>query len=127
MSYIIFIYINVYIYFKFITLINDQGLLLVGYATVFTSGPVFSLVLDKDINFATAMKYPELYKELLKGRSLSFKTFFQWMLISVYQGGIIMTGSILLFEDQFQNIKSITFTALILNELLMVALEVKTW
>jgi len=85
------------------------------------------LVLDKDINYATAMKYPELYKELSKGRSLSFKTFFQWMLISVYQGGIIMTGSILLFEDQFQNIKSITFTALIFNELLMVAFEVKTW
>jgi len=49
------------------------------------------------------------------------------MLTSVYQGGIIMTGSILLFEDQFQNIKSITFTALIFNELLMVAFEVKTW
>ncbi|KAG4085047.1 phospholipid-translocating P-type ATPase [Neocallimastix lanati (nom. inval.)] len=113
--------------FYFAPIALYQGLLLVGYTTVYTSGPVFSLVLDKDINYATAMKYPELYKELLKGRSLSFKTFFQWMLISVYQGGIIMTGSILLFEDQFQNIKSITFTALIFNELLMVALEVKTW
>ncbi|KAG4090482.1 putative E1-E2 ATPase [Neocallimastix lanati (nom. inval.)] len=113
--------------FYFAPIALYQGLLLVGYSTVFTSGPVFSLVLDKDINYATAMKYPELYKELSKGRSLSFKTFFQWMLISVYQGGIIMTGSILLFEDQFQNIKSITFTALIFNELLMVAFEVKTW
>eukprot|EP00833_Pecoramyces_ruminatium_P015707 jgi/Orpsp1_1/1189739/evm.model.d7180000074113.1 len=112
--------------FYFAPIALYQGLLLVGYTTVYTSGPVFSLVLDKDINYVTAMKYPELYKELLKGRSLSFKTFFQWMLISVYQGGIIMTGSILLFEDQFQNIVSITFTALILNELLMVAFEVKT-
>lgn len=113
--------------FYFAPIALYKGLLLVGYTTVYTSGPVFSLVLDKDINYATAMRYPELYKELLKGRSLSFKTFFQWMLISVYQGGIIMTGSILLFEDQFQNIVSITFTALILNELLMVAFEVKTW
>jgi len=113
--------------FYFAPIALYQGLLLVGYTTVYTSGPVFSLVLDKDITYSTAMKYPELYKELLKGRSLSFKTFFQWMLISVYQGGIIMTGSILLFEDQFQNIVSITFTALIFNELIMVALEVKTW
>ena len=32
-----------------------------------------------------AMTYPELYKELTKGRSLSYKTFFIWVLISIYQ------------------------------------------
>ena len=48
--------------------------------------PVFSLVLDKDVTDQIALTYPELYKELTKGRSLSYKTFFVWCLISIYQG-----------------------------------------
>lgn len=52
--------------------------------------PVFSLVLDKDVLAKTALTYPELYKELSKGRSLSYKTFFIWVLISIYQGKIIL-------------------------------------
>ncbi|CAG8503587.1 1121_t:CDS:10 [Cetraspora pellucida] len=104
-----------------------QGLLIVGYSTVYTMAPVFSLVLDRDVKEETAFKFPELYKELTKGRSLSLKTFFQWLMISVYQGGAIMIMSILLFEDEFVNIVAISFTALIFNELLMVALEINTW
>lgn len=48
--------------------------------------PVFSLVLDQDVTDKQALTYPELYKELSKGRSLSFKTFFVWVLVSIYQG-----------------------------------------
>ena len=59
---------------------------MVGYATVYTMFPVFSLVLDKDVTPETALTYPELYKEMGKGRSLSFKTFFIWVLVSIYQG-----------------------------------------
>lgn len=56
------------------------------YATIYTMFPVFSLVLDKDVSSRIALTYPELYKDLSKGRSLSFKTFFIWVLISVFQG-----------------------------------------
>jgi len=42
-------------------------------------------------------------------------------------GGIIMFGAFLLFEDDFIHIVSIAFTALILTELLMVALTIRTW
>merc|ERR1719369_2169179 len=104
-----------------------QGFLMVGYATVYTMFPVFSLVLDKDISGKIALTYPELYKDLSKGRSLSFKTFFSWVLISIYQGGVIMLGAILLFEDEFVHVVAISFTALILTELLMVALASRTW
>uniref|UniRef100_A0A8C4NK30 Phospholipid-transporting ATPase n=1 Tax=Eptatretus burgeri TaxID=7764 RepID=A0A8C4NK30_EPTBU len=104
-----------------------QGFLMVGYTTVYTMFPVFSLVLDQDVKPETAMLYPELYKDLTKGRSLSFKTFFLWVLISIYQGGIIMYGALLLFEAQFVHVVAITFTSLILTELLMVALTVRTW
>lgn len=104
-----------------------QGFLMVGYATVYTMFPVFSLVLDQDISSKTALTYPELYKELSKGRSLSYKTFFMWVLISIYQGGVIMYGALILFEDEFIHIVAISFSALILTELIMVALTIRTW
>ncbi|KIJ07873.1 hypothetical protein PAXINDRAFT_177648 [Paxillus involutus ATCC 200175] len=104
-----------------------QGWLMIGYATIYTMAPVFSLVLDTDVNEDLALIYPELYKELTKGRALSYKTFFQWLMISVYQGAAIMIMSLVLFETEFLNIVSISFTALIINELIMVALEITTW
>lgn len=165
--------------FYFAPIALYQGWLMIGYATFYTMAPVFSLVLDRDVNEDVALLYPELFKELTKvirlvegaerrrrgraggltflsfrpqGRSLSYKTFFTWTLISVYQGkpsvfllsppldaselnpslrsdtgGAIMIMSLLLFETEFQNIVAISFTALILNELIMVALEITTW
>ncbi|KAI8055596.1 phospholipid-translocating P-type ATPase [Gilbertella persicaria] len=113
--------------FYFAPIALFQGMLIVGYATIYTNAPVFSLVLDQDVSEEIVMMYPELYKDLTKGRSLSLRTFFTWLLISVYQGGAIMILSIILFEDEFIHIVSISFTALIFNELLMVALEINTW
>uniref|UniRef100_A0A2K6LVT9 Phospholipid-transporting ATPase n=1 Tax=Rhinopithecus bieti TaxID=61621 RepID=A0A2K6LVT9_RHIBE len=104
-----------------------QGFLMVGYATIYTMFPVFSLVLDQDVKPEMAMLYPELYKDLTKGRSLSFKTFLIWVFISIYQGGILMYGALVLFESEFVHVVAISFTALILTELLMVALTVRTW
>ncbi|XP_067888576.1 probable phospholipid-transporting ATPase IIB isoform X2 [Heterodontus francisci] len=104
-----------------------QGFLMVGYATIYTMFPVFSLVLDQDVKPETAILYPELYKDLTKGRSLSFKTFLIWVLISIYQGGILMYGALVLFESEFVHVVAISFTALILTELLMVALTIRTW
>lgn len=113
--------------FYFAPIALYQGILAVGYCTVYTNFPVFSLIWDLDVPQNIALLYPELYKELVKGRCFSLKTFFSWILISIYQGGIIMLMAIWLFESEFIHIVSITFTALILNELLMVALQVKTW
>ncbi|XP_035127296.3 putative phospholipid-transporting ATPase IIB isoform X6 [Callithrix jacchus] len=104
-----------------------QGFLMVGYATIYTMFPVFSLVLDQDVKPEMAMLYPELYKDLTKGRSLSFKTFLIWVLISIYQGGILMYGALVLFESEFVHVVAISFTALVLTELLMVALTIRTW
>lgn len=42
---------------------------MVGYATIYTMAPVFSLVLDRDVSEDLALLYPELYKELTKVRS----------------------------------------------------------
>ncbi|CAB4002247.1 probable phospholipid-transporting ATPase IIB isoform X2 [Paramuricea clavata] len=113
--------------FYFASVALYQGYLMVGYSTIYTMFPVFSLVLDEDVPAEIALRFPELYKDLSKGRSLSYKTFFIWILISIYQGGIIMFGGILLFDEEFIHVVTITFTSLILTELLMVAFTIRTW
>lgn len=50
----------------FLAIAVYQGWLQVGYATLYTMAPVFSLVLDKDVSEDLALLYPELYKELTK-------------------------------------------------------------
>ncbi|KAL5339720.1 hypothetical protein BJX70DRAFT_362979 [Aspergillus crustosus] len=102
--------------------------LMVGYATVYTNAPVFSLVLDRDVDEQLANLYPELYKELKTGRSLSYRSFFTWVLVSVYQGAVIQGLSQLLLESiSGPRLISVSFTALVLNELIMVAIAITTW
>ncbi|RDA88213.1 hypothetical protein CP532_0341 [Ophiocordyceps camponoti-leonardi (nom. inval.)] len=101
--------------------------LLVGYATVYTAAPVLSLVLDQDVDENVANLYPELYKELTSGRSLSYRTFFVWVLVSIYQGGMIQGLSQLLTEVDGPRMVAVSYTVLVLNELIMVAIEITTW
>ncbi|KAF7507057.1 hypothetical protein GJ744_010985 [Endocarpon pusillum] len=102
--------------------------LLVGYATVYTMAPVFSLVLDRDVDEHLAKLYPELYKELKTGQSLSYRTFFTWVAISVYQGSIIQgLSQLLVGEVDGKRMLSVSFTVLVFNELIMVAVAVTTW
>ena len=101
--------------------------LMVGYATVYTAMPVLSLVLDKDVDETLTNLYPELYKELTSGRSLSYRTFFVWVFVSVYQGCLIQGLSQVLTEVDGPRMVAVSYTVLVLNELLMVAIEITTW
>ena len=101
-------------YFTSIQIYN--GYLMLGYSTIYTSLPVFSIVFDEDVDFASVIKLPVLYKILQKGRVLNVKTFVSWCIKSMYQGSVIMIGVVLLFEDNFVNIVSFTFTILIFIE-----------
>ena len=108
---IIFYYVSISIY---------NSYLLMGYSTCYTTLPVFSIVLDEDVDHQSVMNYPPLYKSLQKGRSLNFKTFLIWTWKSIYQGSVIMISAITLFNESYVNIISITFTALIYIEFLNV-------
>jgi phospholipid-translocating ATPase len=108
-------------------MLTAQDWLLVGYATVYTAFPVLSLVLDKDVDENLANLYPELYKELTSGRSLSYRTFFVWVLVSIYQGGMIQGLSQIFTEVDGPRMVAVSYTVLVLNELLMVAIEITTW
>lgn len=93
---------------------------------MYTAAPVLSLVLDKDVDENLANLYPELYKELTSGRSLSYRTFFVWVLVSIYQGSVIQGLAQVLNADQDKMV-AVSYTVLILNELIMVAIEITTW
>jgi phospholipid-translocating ATPase len=118
--------------------------LLVGYSTIYTMMPVFSLVLDRDVDESVANLYPELYAELKTGRSLSYKSFFIWVAVSIYQGSIIQGLSQFLVgvghtktspaadttpssDIIFLRMVALSFSVLVFNELVMVAMEVTTW
>lgn len=107
-----------------------QGWLMVGYSTLYTMAPVFSLTLDTDIDEKLTKLYPELYKELTLGKSMSYKTFFMWVAISLFQGCVIQLLSQYfhsLATDKFLAMVTVSFSCLVFNELIMVALTINTW
>lgn len=118
--------------------------LLIAYATAYTQWPVFSFVLDTDVDERLAKLYPELYKELItRGKqALSYRTTGIWFLVTVYQGLIIQLLSQLLVQKVSTKVDTgdgvmrpqpnpkmlaVSYTALILNELLMVAVSITSW
>ncbi|KAI3406361.2 NEO1 [Candida oxycetoniae] len=107
-----------------------QGWLMVGYSTIYTMAPVFSLTLDCDIDEHLTKLYPELYKELILGKSLSYRTFFMWVFISLFQGSVIQVISQqfqTLSEKKFTSMVAISFSCLVYNELIMVAMSINKW
>ena len=106
-------------------LYNDW--LMMGFATFFTSFPVFSLIFDWFIDEKTILAFPELYVNCQKGRFFSPKTFIRWVCLGIYQGGMIILFSAAVFGidgvDE-RHLQSISFTALILTELFLIAFEI---
>ena len=105
-----------------------SGFLSFGYSTIFTSLPSISVLIDQDIAKENVLKFPTLYKILLKGRELNFKSFLFWLFKSIFQAAVIMFGSFILFPDNiYLKIVTVTFTALIYLEILNVYLEINTF
>ena len=55
------------------------------------------------------------------------KTFCVWIWKSVYQGSVIILFAIVFFNDSYVNIVTITFTALIIIELLNVYTQINNF
>jgi phospholipid-translocating ATPase len=107
--------------FFFVAIPIFNGMLMLGYSTVFTLLPVFSLVLDEDISKEVAYKYPILYRKVQSGSELNWYTFLYWIFISLYQAAIIMILIIVFFKySSFYLVTTISFTCLIFIEFLNV-------
>jgi phospholipid-translocating ATPase len=117
---------SIIFYFSAIPIYN--GMLILGYSTIYTNLPVMSLLLDRDTDMKNVMKFPAFYKKLLAGRELSIKSFLIWFWKSLFQASTIMILSILMFGDfLFLKVATITFTILIFAELLNVYSEIKNF
>ena len=113
-------------YYNAVALYN--GMLSLGYSTIFTALPSISILLDQDVKFEYVMKFPDLYKVLLKGRELNLKSFLWWLFKSIFQSCIIMFGSIIVFKNTiFLNIVTYSFTGLIYLEILNVYMEINKY
>lgn len=120
-SFIQFIF-SVIFYYSSLPIYN--GILVLGYSSIYTALPVISLLLDRDTDIHNVMKFPPLYKELQKGRELNLKSFLIWFFKSLFQAATIIIGSAYLFESIFLKIVTISFSSLIFAELLNVYTEV---
>ena len=114
---------SIMFYFNAVALYN--GMLSLGYSTIFTALPAISILLDQDIDKENVLKFPTLYRVLLKGRELNLKNFLWWLFKSTVQSGIIMIGSLILFRDHlFLKIVTVSYTSLIYLEILNVYMEI---
>ena len=110
-------------YFNPVPLYN--GFLTFGFSTFFTCLPIISILLDRDVDKKNVLKFPNLYKILLKGRELNFKNFLWWLFKAVSQASIIMFSSLIMFKDNlFLKIVTVSFTALVYLEILNVYMEI---
>ncbi len=99
-------------------------MMILGYTSAFTAFPVISLLFDRDTDIKNVVKFPSLYKILQKGRELSTKSFLWWFWKSLFQASVIMIFGVRLFDNVYLKIATVTFTILILAELLNVYTEV---
>lgn len=97
-----------------------QGKITIAYVTIYTILPIFSILSYVQVPKTYTEKYPELYKDLVKEKRLSFRNFLSWNLVSFYQGSVIIIFSLYLFEKELFSIITISFSCLVINELLMV-------
>ena len=104
--------------FGYIKIPVFNGILMLGYSTVYTMLPVFSLVFSEDLTYSQALKFPKLYQKLQKGRELSLRKFLQWTLKSLFQAFVIIVICYLALPYNFTIITTISYSALILTELL---------
>lgn len=89
--------------YSYTTIPIYNGYLMLGYATVFTCLPVFSLTFEEDVSYRQVLEYPILYKNIQNGKELSIRTFLGWAWLSIFQGASLLVVSIIVFENSFLN------------------------
>jgi phospholipid-translocating ATPase len=99
-----------------------HGVVLIAFISCYTFFPIFSVVFSVDVSREVADMFPELYKELVDTPLLSIREFTLWNFMSFYQGTIIMLIVIYSFKKELFSISTLTFSSLIVNEILMVFL-----
>jgi len=106
-----------------------DNFLMVNFTTIYNPLAALSILTDHDTSRTASLTYSELYKELRRGRSLTLKTFFIWVLISIYQGAVLYYGFYFFGDLDYSHFTTVVFSALVLTELLTILSVVQklTW
>lgn len=89
---------------------------MIGFATIYTSVPVFQLLFDQDLDESVVLSNPQIYKSLRSSRTLGARKTLEMIWWSVFQGSTIMFLSAFIFKDSFANIVLGAYSSLILFE-----------
>lgn len=115
--------------YYFVTLVIYTGMLLLGFATFFTMVPPFNYYINEDIDYKLVMQYPEVYRYTSSGRLISFKTFCLWLLSSIVISFMIFVSLVRVLPGDviYTDFVILSFAALLLNQLLLVAFTTHRW
>ena len=86
----------------FTSVVLYTGFLMLGYVCIYNLVPLLCMFLNEDVDYKVAMMYPELYKNLLKGRHLSTRTFFLWNAVALAASILIIFPSLYFVKNNFQ-------------------------
>lgn len=91
------LYSNIFAYFSGNPLYNDWYASF--YNTVFTVLPVVIIgIIDQDVTPADAFRYPQLYRSGQRGELFNRRSFFYWLVLSVYQSAVIFFFPLVVFS-----------------------------
>lgn len=122
-----FMQIYFLIIYGFVQVPIFNGYLMLGYTTVYTMLPIFSLIFDEDIDRKNAFQFANLYKDLRRGNELTTKTMLGWIWRSMFQGYLIVAMNVVLFSEPYLDFVGVAFTALIFVQLMNIITEVHHW
>eukprot|EP00347_Sterkiella_histriomuscorum_P018769 403344250 len=97
-----------------------NSMLQLGYTSIYNNISLFALFIDEDVTPEVAIEYPALYKTLQKGRNLGLKQFLYWVWISIFQGAVILLGTVGMFDQDYTTMITITFSCLVYVEVLII-------
>lgn len=115
--------------YYFVTLVIYTGVLLLGFATFFTMFPPFNYYINEDIDYKLIMQYPEIYRYTSSGRLISFKTFCLWLLASIVISFMIFMSLVCILPGDviYTEFVILSFTALLINQLLLISFTSHRW
>ncbi|CAL5996369.1 Phospholipid-transporting_ATPase IA [Hexamita inflata] len=113
--------------YYFTSVVLYSGVLMLGYVCVYSIIPLLCIYVNEDVDYSVTMMYPELYKNLLKGRLLNIKTFFIWNSVAIFGSIVLIFASLHFVQNNFANLVLVSFSALTLVQLELICLTVQRW
>ena len=122
LSYVQFLYC--FLYFSVPTTMFGDVMML-NFTGIYTNFLFIAFYVDRDIRYRVLLLYPELYKELQKGRLLGAAAVLVVFAEAMFQGAVLLLSSSVLFQEHALRLATVAFTAAVIAVYANVLLTVK--